>query len=88
MKEAGGIIIDGVQKGSTLQCPHCGCHFLSVPGSGTIRAFCFRCMAVTCGKLECNTCIPVEAQLEHREGSKTLYDDVIKEMISQGASLI
>lgn len=88
MKEAGGIIIDGVQKGSTLQCPHCGCHFISVPGSGITRAFCFGCMAVTCGRNECNTCIPLEAQLEHREGSKTQYDTVIKDMLEHGGILL
>jgi hypothetical protein len=87
-QEHSGILIDGVQKATMLQCPHCGCHFKSVPGSGHKRAFCFRCMAVCCGAEVCNTCVPLEAQLEHREGTKTLYDDIIKDLIAKGASVI
>jgi len=86
--EHSGIIIDGIQKATLLQCPHCGCHFESIKGSGHRRTFCLKCMAVTCGKFECDACIPLEAQLEHSEGRKTHYDDLIKDMISKGASLI
>jgi hypothetical protein len=86
--EHSGILIDGIQKESLLQCPHCGGHFVSVKGSGHRRTFCFKCMAVTCGRTECDTCIPLEAQLEHCEGKKTKYDDVIKDLTSKGAILI
>lgn len=86
--EHGGIVIDGVQKASTLQCPHCGMHFVMVRGSGKRRAFCVRCQAVTCGNHTCDVCIPLEARLEHAEGTKTRYDEEIRRLTSQGASLI
>ena len=86
--EDGGIISDGIQVGSTLQCPHCGKHFLSIPGSGNRRAFCLKCHAVTCGSLTCDPCIPQEARLEFFEGKKTLYDDLIKDELQKGAILL
>jgi len=60
----GAIIVDGHEVANTLQCCHCGCHFVSVKGSGTVRGFCLRCSAVTCGKPECDRCVPFEKQLE------------------------
>jgi hypothetical protein len=62
-KEHGAFIVDGVQVGTTLQCPHCGGHFLSVRGSGARRGFCMNCMAVTCGHPSCDACIPIEKKL-------------------------
>lgn len=88
MKEHGGMVIDGVQTSSTLQCPHCGAHFISMPGSGKRRTVCLKCMQVTCGKPVCDACVPLEAQLEHAEGRKTRYDDTIRELIAEGAVLI
>jgi len=86
MAEHGGIVVDGVQGASTLQCPHCGCHFETRPGSGRRRTFCLRCMGVTCGARDCDPCIPLEARLEHQEGRKTPYDDEIGR--AQGSGLI
>lgn len=54
----GVIIVDGKEVATTLQCPHCSEHFISRKGSGHRRAFCMKCMAVTCGKLECDPCRP------------------------------
>lgn len=88
MREHGGLIIGGIQVATTLQCPHCGGHFVSQKGSGKRRAFCIRCKAITCGKHVCDVCIPIEAKLEHTEGSKTLYDDKIKELLQNGAVLL
>lgn len=45
-KPHGAIMLDGVEVAHTLQCPHCGQHFVSYPGSGALRGFCFKCMAV------------------------------------------
>ena len=86
-REHGGLIEGGRQIASTLQCPHCGGHFVSVKGSGKRRAFCIRCRAITCGAYACDVCIPIEAKLEHIEGSKTLYDDKINELLGHGAVL-
>ena len=86
--EHGGIIQDGLQVASTLQCPHCGCHFVSIKGSGKRRAYCIACKAITCGALVCDICIPLEARLEHTEGSKTKYDAKILELEKGGAILL
>lgn len=86
--EHGGIILDGVQVSSTLQCPHCGGHFESRPGSGKRRTYCLHCAAVTCGNPACDPCIPIEARLDHAEGHKTLYEAAISEFLSKGARLL
>jgi len=65
----GIIVVNGVEVGTTLCCPHCGCHFRSVKGSGHRRTFCSRCRAVTCGKHACDTCTPWVAEFgvsQHR----------------------
>lgn len=59
-KAHGAFIVNGQEVAHTLMCPHCGCHFISKQGSGVRRTFCIRCMAVTCGKLECDACVPFE----------------------------
>ncbi len=68
MREAGGILENGQQIGSTMQCCHCGRHWEYVPGSGAVRSFCTRCHAVTCGNQKCVTeCVPIEQWLEQQE---------------------
>ena len=71
-REHGGILIDGQQVASTLQCPHCGGHFISRRGSGHRRTFCMNCKAVTCGHPACDPCIPWEKKMEfiEREASR------------------
>lgn len=49
----GIVIVNGREVATTLQCCHCGLHFVSRKGSGITRGFCMRCEAVTCGKKEC-----------------------------------
>ena len=72
MREHGGIIFDGKQVASTLQCPHCGGHFVSTPGSGKKRGFCFGCHGVTCGSDACEKrCLPTEKMLEEIERNAT-----------------
>jgi len=65
----GAILSDGKEVAHTLQCPHCGGHFISKKGSGKLRTFCLKCMAVTCGAHRCHACIPFEMQLERIEKS-------------------
>ena len=61
----GVIYINGQEVASTLQCPHCGGHFISRKGSGIRRSFCMRCEAVTCGAAACmNGCTPFAAELQ------------------------
>ena len=66
----GAMMSDGMEIASTLQCCHCGSHFLSKKGSGARRTFCFKCMEVTCGRYECDPCFPYEKQMEMMERSR------------------
>lgn len=50
----------------TLQCVHCGGHWIPLPGSGRVRGFCQRCMGPVCGP-GCAECIPEEQMLENIE---------------------
>jgi predicted RNA-binding Zn-ribbon protein involved in translation (DUF1610 family) len=88
MREAGAILTDGQQTATTLQCPHCGKHWIMRSGSGRLRGFCLKCMRVTCGAPECMACVPIEARLDHAEGRKTAYDDTIRQLTAQGATLL
>jgi len=71
-KPNGYIIIDGQEVAHTLQCCHCGIHFISIRGSGKIRGKCMRCSGVTCGAVPCDVCVPFEAKLEYEETGKIL----------------
>jgi len=66
----GHIFIDGVQAADTIQCAHCGKHFISVRGSGTKRGVCLKCMQVTCGDARCDPCVPFEKRLDEYEKGK------------------
>lgn len=55
----------------TLQCVHCGGHWIPRPGSGIIRGFCTRCNGPICGP-GCATCVPTEQLLENMEKGRSL----------------
>ncbi len=56
-RHAHGIVIsNGKEVATTLQCPHCGGHFISKKGSGHRRTFCTYHMGVTCGERDCDPC--------------------------------
>ena len=43
----------------TLQCVHCGVHWVYQPGEGKIkRGICLKCMGPTCGNKKCDGCNP------------------------------
>ena len=67
-KPHGIIFRDGKEVATTLQCPHCAMHFVSRKGSGIRRAFCMKCMAVTCGQAKCDPCTPFMAELGMNQG--------------------
>jgi ribosomal protein S27AE len=71
------ITVDGVEIAHSMQCPHCGNHFVSIRGSGKRRVWCGQCAAVTCGDPSCDAHIPFEARLDHAEGKRTRYTDLI-----------
>lgn len=64
----GIVIVDGKEVATTLQCPHCGGHFVSRKGSGHRRAWCTKCQAVTCGSHACDACRPWLEGLERLMG--------------------
>jgi hypothetical protein len=84
----------GTKEWDLKKCPHCGGHFLVGTGhlgdarkvmgnAAQPRVFCQKCDRLTCGRPQCNpaiACIPMEALLEHAEGKRTLYDDLIVEV--------
>jgi hypothetical protein len=53
-----GALLDdaGREFADLLQCCHCQYTWRLQPGSGRLRGFCYRHMAVTCGRAECMTC--------------------------------
>lgn len=69
-KPSGTIIITdlmgGVTTADTLQCVHCGKHWMVKPGSGRVRGYCFRCGGPICGPC-CVECVPYERQIEMLE---------------------
>ena len=66
-KQHGALISNGIEVATTLQCPHCGGHFISYKGSGIQRTYCLKCSGVTCGRPECYECFPIEKQLDMAE---------------------
>lgn len=78
-KASGFIIMDDgsgpVETAATLMCAHCGNHWIVIKGSGRKRGFCLKCMAVTCGSPQCDTCVPFEKRLEKLEQSQRLIID-------------
>lgn len=64
----GLIFVNGKEVATTLQCPHCHAHFVSRKGSGHRRTFCTKCMAVTCGSHQCDTCRPFVEGLQRSMG--------------------
>lgn len=62
----------------TLQCCHCGKHWIIKPGSGNRRGFCLRCNRPTCGDHRCDKCVPVEQQLTNMEnGLPTTHRPIV-----------
>ena len=103
MTEHGAILIDGIQRGTTQKCPHCGGHFL-IAAAGDLqtaqrtmgevarpRVHCRKCGRLTCGRNGCDpaiACVPLEARLEHTEGRATTYDDAIQSLEDRGVVIL
>ena len=73
-KNIGGYILDGDDKviADTIQCCHCGKHWIREPGSGKIRGFCTKCHKLTCGDIGCCKCVPYEKKIELIEKGKII----------------
>jgi hypothetical protein len=79
MKEHGAILIDGIQRGTTHNCPHCNGHFLVAASDISLsdarktmgnlaypRVFCQKCGRLTCGRPGCNPEVYACVPLEAR----------------------
>jgi len=66
-RPSGAILVDGQQVADTLQCVHCGGHFVMIRGSGRRRGFCTLCHGITCGSAGCVACVPTEQWLDQVE---------------------
>lgn len=82
-KPAGGIIINGQEIAHTLQCVHCGIHFVSIRGSGKKRGYCRACNGVLCGSKKCFEHIPYKVKVEYRSALKRNREATIKEILKQ-----
>lgn len=63
---------DRPQEMDTVQCAHCGRHWVVQPGSGRRRGICGRCGGITCGSQACDKCVPLEQLLTNIEQGKPL----------------
>ncbi len=66
-KPAGAMFINSQQVADTLQCGHCGRHFMV--RSDQERGWCMNCARVTCGAAKCLVCLPFELWLDAMEAS-------------------
>lgn len=62
--------VSGTVEYDTRSCPHCGGHFVIVPGSGRLRHFCTLCNAPTCDKARCYEHDPFARRLDLVESGK------------------
>ena len=68
-RSGGTCLSDGAEVACTVQCVHCGGHWIPVQFSGRVRGFCMLCKGPICGP-GCQECVPYERQLEIREGTR------------------
>lgn len=66
-KPSGAIIVEGMHIADTLTCKHCGYTWIPVKGSGKVRGWCGSCGGVTCGRPECNVCVPYAKKIDMYE---------------------
>jgi hypothetical protein len=61
----------------TVQCVHCGGHWIPQPGSGRMRGWCQNCNGFVCGP-QCAECVHVEQMLDNIENGRPLnYKPII-----------
>lgn len=89
MRESGEITITdpGADKpiavAGTLQCCHCGTHWIPQPGSGRIRGWCSRCNGPVCGP-GCAECVPHERQIENIEAGRDVLTPLPASIVVPG----
>ena len=76
-KPSGHIIVDGQEVAQTLQCCHCGTHYIPIIGSGIKRGYCMRCKKTTCGNSLCDVCVPHEMKLRWIEANAWVQEELL-----------
>ena len=66
----GSLESDKIVEQKTIQCRHCGRHWVPSPGSGKVRGYCARCNGPVCGPRCGGKCVPVEAWLDNVEAGR------------------
>ncbi len=70
-KAGGTCMIDGSEVACTIQCVHCGKHWVPVKGSGRRRGFCMMCNGPVCGDKACiETCLSWQKKLDIEENPR------------------
>lgn len=75
-RAVGTVLADGQEVGRTMQCCHCGCHWVWVHGSGKTRSWCLSCQGFTCGSERCTRPLPHiswKERLELNEKDRVKY---------------
>jgi hypothetical protein len=54
-----------IEQGDTISCVHCRRHYESRVGLDRQLGWCGRCMGPTCGRTECQVCVPYEQRLDN-----------------------
>lgn len=74
IKASGAILVDGKHIADTIQCKHCGGHFVHQRGKAATRGWCFKCNGMLCGQKRCmKSCIPTEVELSTMEKGRYIY---------------
>lgn len=53
-----------MEEKDTMQCIHCGAHWMVEVGSGIQRGWCTVCNGPHCGQQACCTCLPLEKMMD------------------------
>ena len=74
-----GVLISQAYEGGPevhvdlIQCCHCQQVFPFVKNSGTVRGWCMGCGQITCGRHECDPCVPWRQMIESMERGLTWH---------------
>lgn len=69
-KPSGIILVNEYEVASTVQCKHCGGHFVHRRNTGIQRGWCFNCAGSTCGQGKCRECMHFKKKIGLYEKGK------------------